>query len=217
MTSGNLQWGVRQSFTTYIRSAVANGGWTTSGGVTWNGSTFVFPARGGLYDTDARTGEIHYGGTINFSGHDDLLKLTMSNPSIVVNGNSAALYLAVQSSNMDGNVTDHGRVHFANLTLSNVSSTNSSLSFTTSSVVLTSAGANAFAGFYEAGIQLAPLTTSVNLTPATVYDAETGELKTYDAYGNLAYTGASSAGLALGGLILVMLGMAALRARRVNA
>lgn len=217
VTSGTLQWGVRQSFTTYIRSAVAGGGWTTSGGVSWNGSTFVFPARGGLYDTAARTGELHYGGTISFSGHDDVLQLTMSNPSIVVNGNRASLYLTVRSTSMEGVTKDHGRVHFANLSLSNVRSSNQALSFTTSSAVLTPAGADAFAGFYEAGTELAPLTVSVNLTPATVYDAATGELKTYDAYGNLAYTGASSYGLALGGLMLVLAGAAALRLRRAAA
>ncbi|WP_182355099.1 HtaA domain-containing protein [Flaviflexus huanghaiensis] len=217
VTSGTLQWGVRQSFTTYIRSAIAGGGWTTSGGASWNGSTFVFPARGGLYNTAARSGEIHYGGTVSFSGHDDVLQLTMSNPSIVINGNTASLYLTVRSSSMDGVAKDHGRVHFANLTLSNVQSSNQALSFTTSSAVLTAAGAEAFAGFYEAGTDLAPLTVSVNLAPATVFDPQTGELKTYDAFGKLAYTGASSYGLALAGLVMLLAGAAALRFRKITA
>ncbi|GAE72535.1 hypothetical membrane protein [Cutibacterium acnes JCM 18916] len=43
VTSGSLTWGIRTSFTSYLRGPIANGSWKLSGGANWNGSAFTFP------------------------------------------------------------------------------------------------------------------------------------------------------------------------------
>ncbi|WP_182049380.1 HtaA domain-containing protein [Changpingibacter yushuensis] len=216
VTSGSFSWGIKSSFTTYIRSSIANGGWTLSG-ATWNGSNFGFSASGGLYNTSTRTGTLYYTGSVHFTGHDGVLDLTMSNPTLKISGNSATLSMIVKGSDMAGTVTNYGTVAIANVTLSNVSVSDSKLSYSSSSVALTSTGAKAMAGFYSEGEAMDLLSGSASLTPNSQCDPETGELSVYDAYGNLAYTGTNTAGVALAGLLMIGLGATALVVRRRGA
>lgn len=220
VTSGTLSWGVRSSFTSYIRGSIAKGGWDLNG-VSWDGSDFNFPASGGIYDTNTRTGTIYYSGTVHFYGHKGILDVTMSNPAIEINGNSGALYLSVAGSDMQGNKFNLGRVYFANLSFNGVNAGNGSLSFEGAQVTLTAEGAKAFAGFYEAGVVLAPMSSSATLTPATACDPATGELIEYDAFGaaggagSLAKTGADTGVLVAMSLSILILG-AAISRRRVT-
>lgn len=141
----------------------------------------------------------------------------MSNPTLKISGNSATLSMIVKGSDMAGTVTNYGTVAIANVTLSNVSVSDSKLSYSSSSVALTSTGAKAMAGFYSEGEAMDLLSGSASLTPNSQCDPETGELSVYDAYGNLAYTGTNTAGVALAGLLMIGLGATALVVRRRGA
>ncbi|WP_172801278.1 HtaA domain-containing protein [Arcanobacterium phocae] len=215
ITSGNLSWALRSSFTTYIRGSIAHGGWTLGGGASWDGANFNFPATGGLFNTSTRTGNIYYGGTVHFTGHDGILDMTISNPSIAINGNRGSLYMTVSGSDMSGKKFNLGRVNFATITFSGVNVTDGALNFSGASVNLTDAGAKAFAGFYKAGEQLAPMSSSVKLVPATACDPETGELIEYDAFGgNLAQTGLDAQGLLAVSILVLFAGMGMIGLRR---
>lgn len=217
VTAGNLSWGLRSSFTTYIRSSVAHGGWNLVG-ASWDGSSFNFGATGGLYNTSTKSGTIYYGGAVHFYGHDGILDLKISNPALVIKGNSGSLYMDVLGSDMSGKKFNLGRVHFANVGFANgLSATDNALSFQGASVNLTAEGAKAFAGFYKAGEPLAPLSGTAKLVPATACDSETGELIEYDAFGSkLAKTGVELSTLVVVALGLMVIGGGAVVAYRVR-
>lgn len=214
VTSGNLSWGIRDTFTSYIRSSIAGGGWSTTGGVSWNGSDFNFPARGGLFNTATRSGTLYYGGTVAFTGHEGVLQVRLSNPTLVINGNSASLYVDAYSTTMEGVATNHGRVHFANMTITGLTVTDSKVSFTTGTAYLTAAGAQAFAGFYNPGEPMDAMQGWANLVPAQEIDPETGELIEYGAFGQLASTGSDPIDLAIISVFLVAMGACVLALRR---
>ncbi|MBV7363166.1 HtaA domain-containing protein [Actinomycetaceae bacterium TAE3-ERU4] len=224
VTSGNLGWGLRKSFTTYIRG-IAQGDWKLSGGVSWDGSRFNFPVDSGVYNSRTRTGTINYSGKIAFNGHHGILDMRIANPSIVINGNRATLYATVSSSDMSGKHINYGRVHFASMSVSNVRLNGGQLTFNASGVSLTGSGSKAFAGYYSAGEALAPLSSTVRVSAGTICDPKTGKLKRYTASGKLvetdklAATGTNGDMLGLSvllGLAGVALAVGSRRKKRIN-
>lgn len=221
LTSGNLSWGVRTSFTSYVRGNIAHGGWDLNG-VSWDGSDFNFPLAGGTYNTANGTGTVYYSGSVHFYGHKGILDLTLSNPAIDIEGNSGALYMTVRGSDTSGNKINLGRVHFANISFNGIYATNGSFGFEGASVSLSSTGAQAFAGFYEAGTMLNAMSSDATMIPATECDPTTGDLIEYDAFGEnigksgsrLASTGADAGTLAALSLSVLVLGAVALRRRQ---
>lgn len=217
ITSGNLSWGVRSSFTTYIRG-LAKGGWDLAG-TSWDGSDFNFPVAGGVYNTATRSGTIYYSGSVHFYGHKGVLDLTIANPVLEINGNSGDLYLTVNGSDTSGNKFALGRVHFASVYFNGVYASNGSLSFDGASVTLSGSGAQAFAGFYGAGEALDGMSSYASMVHATACDPVTGELIEYNAFGEnlgiagtgLASTGANAGSLAALSLALLLFGAVARR------
>ena len=199
-----LNWGVKSSFRSYIRSAIANGGWTVNG-VTDTGSGFAFGSGAGSYAKDSRTGAVSYPGSISFQGHGDTLKLTLSGISIRQTGPATGVLLAtVESSDMDGNRSTHSGVQFASLDLSGVSVGAGSVSVSGAPATLTAAGAEAFAGFYEAGAALDPVSFTFPLGEATdcssVLVDENG-----NPIGSLASTGFGGTPVMVGAAALALL------------
>ena len=192
VTSGDMNWGLRTSFTTYIRG-IAHGNWDLSGGVNWSGGQFHFPVASGMYNSTTRKGTINYSGTIHFTGHGGVLDMTVGNPTLVINGRSAQLYLSLTSSDMSGKRMNHGRVHFANVDLSGISVNGGKLNLNGSTVVLTAAGSKAFAGFYQPGEKLDAMSVNAKLAPGSMCDKD-GNLLQYNASGKLVNTGKGGAG-----------------------
>ncbi len=213
VNAGTFSWGIKQSFTTYIRGAIANGSWDLNG-TSWDGSTFSFKASGGLFDKAAKSGTVYYSGSVHFTGHNGVLDLTIANPSVTINGNSGTLYATVSSSDTSGNKANYGRVALANVSFASVSVSGEKLSFATSSVALTAVGAKAFAGFYSAGTALDNFSGTASLVVNNECDPETGQHKVYDAFGKLAYTGAGVNAPALAALLLLVVGGIGVLARR---
>lgn len=153
-TTGDLSWGIKSSFTSYIRGGIAKGDWKLSG-VKWDGKQFVWPL------TTAKFGDgtqLSYSGTITFSGHNGVLNMKLSDPRIVVkSATMAELYFGhVRSSDMNGKVSEFSNVHFATLS-GNIKVDAKNASAQGLSATLSADGAKAFAGFYEAGAQLDPV------------------------------------------------------------
>ena len=177
VTAGSLRWGLRTSFTSYLRGPIANGSWKLSDGADWNGSAFTFPLRSGSFDPATKSGTLNYSGTVHMTGHNGILDMTISNPALVIKGSTGHVYMTVKSSSMDGRKTDYGRVDFATFS----TSTSGNVKINGSSVKLTAQGAKAFAGFYKAGEPMDSLSSSVTLPAEKVchdvtIDAVTGKV-----------------------------------------
>lgn len=174
VSGGRLDWGVKESFQTYITGSIAQGSWTLDDGATTVGeSQFRFHSAQGDYDPG--TGEVTagYTGSVRFTGHQEedgsyQLDLTLSNPTIHISGTSGTLYADVRSRDQDtGTFTESTQAPLASLDLTGVDLRGGTqLAVTGIPATLTAQGATAFAGYYEEGTSLDPVTFTAD-TQAT--------------------------------------------------
>lgn len=195
VSGASIQWGVKESFRSYITGPIAKG--SISGG--WGSGS-------GAYSADTDRGRVSYGGSVHYTGHNGLLDLTLSNPRIQVNSaTSASLILNVQSKGFNGSPdVDASGVVFATLSLPSASESSGRIAWNGASATLTAAGAEAFAGFYTAGTALDAVSFSFPLGAQVACDATTDRA--------LASTGASDPTgalwlgigvIAFGGMLLI--------------
>ena len=208
--SANLGWGVRDSFRNYVRGGIANGSWELNGtsyssdAFNWSNGTGTF--KGGK-------GSISFSGSVRFTGHHGVLDTTIANPRLEIDGNSGTLYATVTSNDPSGKATNYGEVALLKVDLSGLQSSADAVSVNGAATTLTAEGAKAFAGFYDAGKDMAPLSFSAAINGAktttktvteTVYEGEGCDPVTGKA---LASTGASSVeGTLVAGFIAVAAG-----------
>lgn len=163
VTGGALEWGFKQSFRSYITGKIAGGQIDTAAGASYNGSTFsLAPVAGGTTVSGDAQATVQLQGELHFSGHRDgdisILDTTMSDFKIRLDGQQAEIIVDLiarefKGTNYDsvGEFITTDDVPLATVTL------DSTPNFTTDSIdlagtaVLTSAGAQAFGGFYDAG------------------------------------------------------------------
>lgn len=194
VNGATLSWGVSDSFRAYIAGPIAKGAVSTSG-VKDNGSSYTWSGGKGSFNTDLGKGRTSFGGSVKFTGHDGILDLQISNPRVQVDGGTGTLVVDVVSSDMQGNKSTSKGVAFASLNLSGKKSTSgSTITWTGAPATLTAAGAKAFAGFYEAGTALAPVTFSFPVG---------GDVEC-DVYSGLADTGTDSATLTAFAVMLLL-------------
>ncbi|WP_303980490.1 HtaA domain-containing protein [Rothia mucilaginosa] len=208
--SANLGWGVRDSFRNYVRGGIANGSWELNGtsyssdAFSWSNGTGTF--KGGK-------GSISFSGSVRFTGHHGILDTTIANPRLEINGNSGTLYATMNSNDPSGKATNYGEVALLKVDLSGLQSSADAVSVNGAATTLTAEGAKAFAGFYEAGKDMAPLSFSAAINGAktttktvseTVYEGEGCDPVTGKP---LASTGASGVeGTLVAGFIAVAAG-----------
>ncbi|WP_303959776.1 HtaA domain-containing protein [Rothia mucilaginosa] len=208
--SANLGWGVRDSFRNYVRGGIANGSWELNGtsyssdAFNWSNGTGTF--KGGK-------GSISFSGSVRFTGHHGILDTTIANPRLEINGNSGTLYATMNSNDSSGKATNYGEVALLKVDLSGLQSSADAVSVNGAATTLTAEGAKAFAGFYEAGKDMAPLSFSAAINGAktttktvseTVYEGEGCDPVTGKP---LASTGASGVeGTLVAGFIAVAAG-----------
>ncbi|WP_314928883.1 HtaA domain-containing protein [Rothia mucilaginosa] len=208
--SANLGWGVRDSFRNYVRGGIANGSWELNGtsyssdAFNWSNGTGTF--KGGK-------GSISFSGSVRFTGHHGVLDTTIANPRLEINGNSGTLYATMNSNDPSGKATNYGEVALLNVDLSGLQSSADAVSVNGAATALTAEGAKAFAGFYDAGKDMAPLSFSAAINGAktttktvseTVYEGEGCDPVTGKP---LASTGASGVeGTLVAGFIAVAAG-----------
>ncbi|QKW23568.1 HtaA domain-containing protein [Kitasatospora sp. NA04385] len=172
VSGGRLDWGIKQSFLTYVTGPIANGKWALTGGAaTVGGSVFRFHSATGSYDPSTGALSAAFQGGVRFTGHQEngsnALDLAISHLTVKATaGGDAALYADVSSKSREsGKTSSTSQARLAELSLSGVSLKNATGTITLSNVpaTLTSTGASAFGGFYTAGTALDPLTFSVTL------------------------------------------------------
>ena len=208
--SANLGWGLRDSFRNYVRGGIANGSWELNGtsyssdAFNWSNGTGTF--KGGK-------GSISFSGSVRFTGHHGILDTTIANPRLEINGNSGTLYATINSNDLSGKATNYGEVALLKVDLSGLQSSSDAVSVNGAATTLTAEGAKAFAGFYDAGKDMAPLSFSAAINGAktttktvseTVYEGEGCDPVTGKP---LASTGASGVeGTLVAGFIAVVAG-----------
>ena len=208
--SANLGWGVRDSFRNYVRGGIANGSWELNGtsyssdAFNWSNGTGTF--KGGK-------GSISFSGSVRFTGHHGILDTTIANPRLEINGNTGTLYATMNSNDSSGKATNYGEVALLKVDLSGLQSSADAVSVNGAATTLTAEGAKAFAGFYDAGKAMAPLSFSAAINGAktttktvseTVYEGEGCDPVTGKP---LASTGASGVeGTLVAGFIAVAAG-----------
>ena len=215
VASADLGWGVRDSFRNYIRGGIANGSWDLNG-TTYSNNAFQWAKGTGSFK-DGK-GSISFTGSVHFTGHHGILDTTISNPRLEINGKTAVLYATVVGNDMDGKSHNYGEVALLNVDVSGLQVSGDKISISGAGTTITAEGAKAFAGFYEAGKDMAPLSFSASLSgtqPAgntaktqttqtvteTVYQGQgCDSLNARGSHGRLAHTGASGveAGVASG-------------------
>ncbi|MHA7134775.1 HtaA domain-containing protein [Oerskovia turbata] len=194
VNGATLTWGVSDTFRAYIAGPIAKGSTTTSG-VKDSGSAFTWSGGKGSFNTDLGKGRAGFGGSVKFTGHDGILDLQVSNPRVQVNGSTGTLIVDVVSSDMEGNKSTSKGVAFASLSLAGKKSTSGdTITWTGAPATLTAAGAKAFAGFYDAGTALAPVTFSFPIG---------GDVEC-DTYSGLADTGTEAGALAALAVLFVL-------------
>jgi large repetitive protein len=194
VNGATLTWGVSDTFRAYIAGPIAKGSTTTSG-VKDSGSVFTWSGGKGSFNTDLGKGRAGFGGSVRFTGHDGILDLQVSNPRVQVDGSTGTLIVDVVSSDMEGNKSTSKGVAFASLSLAGKKSTSGdTITWTGAPATLTAAGAKAFAGFYDAGTALAPVTFSFPIG---------GDVEC-DTYSGLADTGTEAGALAALAVLFVL-------------
>ena len=165
VAGGRLDWGIKASFQTYVTGPIANGSWSLSGGAATVGENqFRFHSASGGYDPDTGALNAGYQGGVHFVGHqhDDgsyELDLTISNPSLSISGQTGTLHADMRSKERGtGQVTESSQVPLASVDLSGVDLTGGTqIAVTGAPTALTEQGATAFAGYYQPGDPLDPL------------------------------------------------------------
>ncbi|MFE2553576.1 HtaA domain-containing protein [Streptomyces sp. NPDC059355] len=169
---GRLDWGIKSSFQSYVTGPVAKGAFKLkNGAATVGGSLFRFHSATGSYDPDSGAFEAAFSGGVGFQGHQKPdgtyeLDLTVSRPTVKIDGGRGTLYADVSSKAKDtGAVTTQTRVPFATLGLGGVDMKGggSPIALTNIPATLTEQGAKAFAGYYSAGAQLDPVSLSADV------------------------------------------------------
>ncbi|MFJ4852563.1 HtaA domain-containing protein [Streptomyces sp. NPDC088730] len=168
---GRLDWGIKSSFQSYVTGPIAHGSWSLTGGAaTVGGSQFRFHSATGSYDPASGAFTSGFSGGVHFTGHrkadgSNELDLTISRPTVRVQGGSGTLYADMVSKDRGtGRVTSAAQVPLATLGLSGIDMRGGSTPIALNNVpaTLTSQGATSFAGYYTAGTPLDPVSLSVD-------------------------------------------------------
>lgn len=89
---GSMEWGIKQSFRTYVVGDIAQGRFTVSDGArqaSGNG-VFTYPQASSGKQWNGSTGTVQYAGNINIWGHHGDMNVNLPNPSIQVRNSSSA-------------------------------------------------------------------------------------------------------------------------------
>ncbi|WP_051704093.1 HtaA domain-containing protein [Glycomyces sp. NRRL B-16210] len=166
LSGGRLDWGVKESFRNYITGPIAQGSVQTGDGASTANGAYRFHSASGSYDGGTAT--IDYRGWVYFWGHDGELDVTFANPSVEYSGSSGTLYVYVNGSRTD----------MASLSGASLSASGGTVSVSGASATLTANGATAFAGYYEAGQALNPVSFSADVVASQPEPEQTTEAAT---------------------------------------
>ncbi|WP_329565307.1 HtaA domain-containing protein [Streptomyces sp. NBC_01361] len=196
-----LDWGVKESFRTYITGPVAHGKVELSGGAAKNGSVYRFGDASGSYDAGTKTLDAAFKGAVRFLGHETngvyALDLKFSDLHVTAEGERGELVADVSSKDQKtGKVTQYDHLTVPSLALGSGDPTAKGdvVALDAVPATLTSGGAKAFGGFYEAGAALDDVTATVSLDENAELPSTSGGSGTGSGTGTTSSTGSSAAG-----------------------
>ena len=173
-TIGTMSWGVKESFQKYVTGPIAHGSVSARAGASQKskGDPFVFrQVEKSNWNSSTGRGTVEYAGAVQFTGHEmeggHALNLTFLNPRITVTSATTAQLIfdvkGLKFEGMDqvGGALDMKNVVMAKVKLGSPQQSGGTATWSNASATLTKQGAEAFGGFYEAGVALDPVTFTV--------------------------------------------------------
>ncbi|NJQ04683.1 hypothetical protein HCN56_03560 [Streptomyces lonarensis] len=208
IADGTLDWGVRESFRTYVTGPIARGSVELLGAATENGDgTYQFPDAVGEFDAEADALVAAFDGGVQFVGHEKAdgeyeLDLKFSELAVAFEGTEGVLVADVVSHTLGGDVVEYEGVVVADLTLpaAALNPVDDVILLENVPAVLTDEGAEAFGGFYEAGADLDPLTVAVSLDDDAELPSGGGNSPAPQTGGTTPIAGGGASGGVSGGL-----------------
>jgi hypothetical protein len=165
--SWEITWGFKESFRAYLTGTIAQGGWETSGNISYSTPDFTLTGSGGYLNTEGDRGEVTGFGRIDFTGHEGFLDQRLSSPKFVIESPSrGALYFSVRGDTQEGASVDEAGVRFADINIQRYSVDPGAgvWAVVAAPVVLTEDGAEAF-GTYPAGESMDPIDIEIRVAP----------------------------------------------------
>ncbi|TDC71161.1 HtaA domain-containing protein, partial [Streptomyces hainanensis] len=163
---GRLDWGVKESFRTYVTGPIANGDVELSDGASEIADGYRFPVAGGEFDPATPALDADFTGGVRFTGHEGALDLRFTELTVEIDGTEGELIADVSSKDRtSGEVTEYDAITVAELDVpaDALNPVDDVLTLDAVPATLTADGAEAFGGFYSAGEELDPVTVSVAL------------------------------------------------------
>ncbi len=85
-STGSFSWGFKESFRAYVSGSIANGEWSTDGGVTYATPNFLADELTGEVQLDTLAGELAVDGSMRFTGHEGILDTTIADHRLQFDG-----------------------------------------------------------------------------------------------------------------------------------
>jgi hypothetical protein len=170
VVESEITWGFKESFRSYISGAIALGQWTTSGDVGYETPDFIFSGGEGTIAPDRRSGRVAFEGELLFEGHGGILRTSLANPSLMLDGHRrATLVFDVTGDTMDMVSVSAEDVEFVTLEWSagdeSIDAASGEWVITDAAATLTPAGSESF-GTYSAGEPFDPVDIRLAVTPS---------------------------------------------------
>ncbi|MFJ2672119.1 HtaA domain-containing protein [Streptomyces sp. NPDC087525] len=208
IVDGTLDWGVKESFRSYVVGPIAQGTVELGDGATKSGTAaYRFPKGTGDFDASARTLSASFGGTVRFLGHKEagayVLDLRLSGLQVVVKDGKGTLVADVSTKDREtGKVSTYRDLTFATLDVPAAGPVAKDGVVTLNAVpaTLTADGTRAFGGMYQAGTELDRLTLAVALDEDADLPGTTGGTGTAGTAGATDGSGTAGGG-SVGGTV----------------
>lgn len=179
--TGAFEWGFKESFRAYISGSIANGEWTTEGGIGYATPAFFAEQLEGALALDPLAGTLAVDGALRFTGHEGILDTTISDVRLVVeNPDTLSVVVDIRGTTQDFVPVDSVAVPFltGDLGAAQWSADGQRLLIEGIPLTLTAEGAAAF-GTYPEGEAFDPLdlalTTSAECAASALEARSAGE------------------------------------------
>ncbi|MFC9426235.1 HtaA domain-containing protein [Streptomyces sp. NPDC056987] len=183
IVDGNLDWGVKDSFRSYVTGPIAAGKVELGDGATQPATTaYRFPKATGGFDAQAGSLDASLGGTVRFLGHREsdgtyVLDLRLSALQVKVEDGKGTLLADVSTKDRE----THEVSSYTGLTLATLdvpatlpAAEDGVVTLKAVPATLTADGTKAFGGMYPEGTALDPLTLAVSLDADAELPGATG-------------------------------------------
>ncbi|MFC8227196.1 HtaA domain-containing protein [Streptomyces sp. NPDC057287] len=208
VVDGTLDWGVKESFRSYVTGPVANGKVETTGGATASAAGYRFPDATGSFDAEEQTLEAEFDGTVRFLGHKEgdayTLDLSLTGLEVQVKDGAGTLVADVTSKDRaTRKVTTRTGLAVADLKLPSgeLAAKGGVVTLSAVPATLTADGTEAFGGMYAKGTPLDALTVSVALDENAELPGGSGGSGSTGGSGGTGGSGTMSGGTVGGGTV----------------